>query len=65
VFSVLVTITMMSNKYMSLVERKKSIQEDRCFVCLRTGHFSKNCPSLRKRCDHCGKQGRHNRCFVS
>jgi len=52
------------NKYVSLVERKKKLtQEVRCFVCLRTGHFSKNCPSLRKRCDHSGRQGSHNRCL--
>ena len=53
------------NEYVSLTDRKKRLTEQgRCFVCLKTGHYLKNCPSLKKRCcDHCGKQGYHNRCL--
>ena len=53
------------NEYVSLTDRKKRLTEQgRCFVCLKTGHYLKICPSLKKRCcDHCGKQGYHNRCL--
>ena len=53
------------NEYVSLTDRKKRLTEQgRCFVCLKTGHYLKICPSLKKCCcDHCGKQGYHNRCL--
>ena len=55
----------MCDMYSSLSERKQNLsQQHRCFVCLKVGHFLKNCPSLEKKsCCYCGKRGAHNRCL--
>ena len=38
-------------------------QQKRCFICLKTGHMLKQCPSLHKRACYCGKRNSHNRCL--
>ena len=52
-------------EYSTLAERKRRLnQQGRCFVCLRLGYVSKQCPNLHKRaCHHCGKRDGHNRCL--
>jgi len=46
-------------------ERKKILsQQKRCFICLKTGHMLKQCPSLHKKaCCYCGKRNNHNQCL--
>ena len=39
-------------------------QQRRCFICLKVGHVSKDCPSSQKKsCYYCGKKDSHNRCL--
>ena len=51
--------------YSTITEQKKVLnQQKRCFICLKTGHMLKQCPSLHKRaCCYCGKRNSHNRCL--
>ena len=55
----------MCHSFPSLGERKQSLgKQGRCFVCLKTGHMMKECPSANKKsCCYCGKRGQHNRCL--
>ena len=57
----------MYNKCVTLTEKKQKLsQQKRCFVCLKIGHMSRNCPSSQKKsCCYCGKKGYHNRCLCS
>jgi len=53
------------DKYASLTERKQKLGQQRHrFICLKTGHMLKDCPSLQqKSCYYCGKGNSHNRCI--
>ena len=53
----------MCDKYTTLAGRKQVLnQQRRCFICLKVGHVSKDCPSSQKKsCCYCGKKGSHNR----
>ena len=54
----------MCDKCVTLTERKQKLsQQKRCFICLKIGHMSRNCPSFQKSCCYCGKKGYHNRCL--
>ena len=55
----------MCDKYTTLAGRKQVLnQQRRCFICLKLGHVSKDCPSSQKKsCCYCGKKGSHNRCL--
>ena len=55
----------MCDKCVTLTERKQKLsQQKRCFICLKIGHMSRNCPSSQKKsCCYCGKKGYHNRCL--
>ena len=55
----------MCDKYITLAERKQKLnQQRRCFICLKVGHVSKDCPSSQKKlCCYCGRKGFHNRCL--
>lgn len=49
------------SEFADIYKRKKQLQkEGRCFICLRGGHISKECPNAQlKACYHCGKTGHH------
>ena len=55
----------MCDKFITLAGRKQVLnQERRCYICLKVGHVSKDCPSSQKKsCCYCGKKGSHNRCL--
>ena len=46
----------------SVSTRKKQLQKQgRCFICLRTGHVSKECSTSFKPCYYCKRVGHHHR----
>ena len=52
----------MCDKY--ITRKQKLNQQRRCFICLKVGHISKDCPSSQKKsCCYCGRKGFHNRCL--
>ena len=55
----------MCDEYTTLAGRKQVLnQQQRCFICLKVCHVSKDCPSSQKKsCCYCGKKGSHNRCL--
>ena len=57
--------TDMCDKFITLAGRKQVLnQQRRCYIFLKVGHVSKDCPSSQKKsCCYCGKKGSHNRCL--